>query len=76
MLSYVQVYSDLNVDYFKMFLLNVPAAVIALTLWVISVHMVHAISMIIKPASVELFYMIVIIFVHISIMFYFIHIMF
>ncbi|KAG6536367.1 hypothetical protein ZIOFF_001421 [Zingiber officinale] len=26
------VYSDLSVDYFKMFLLNVPAAVIALTL--------------------------------------------
>jgi len=28
----VQVYSDLTVDYFKMFLLNVPAAVVALTL--------------------------------------------
>ncbi|CAL9089599.1 PGR5-like protein 1A [Musa troglodytarum] len=28
-----KVYSDLNVDYFKMFLLNVPAAVIALTLF-------------------------------------------
>jgi len=30
----VQVYSDLTVDYFKMFLLNVPAAVVALTLCV------------------------------------------
>ncbi|THU74661.1 hypothetical protein C4D60_Mb04t35740 [Musa balbisiana] len=29
----LKVYSDLNVDYFKMFLLNVPAAVIALTLF-------------------------------------------
>ncbi|GMQ05203.1 hypothetical protein CsSME_00050323 [Camellia sinensis var. sinensis] len=27
-----KVYSDLSVDYFKMFLLNVPAALIALTL--------------------------------------------
>ncbi|KAL0923453.1 hypothetical protein M5K25_007510 [Dendrobium thyrsiflorum] len=31
--GFLQVYSDLTVDYFKMFLLNVPAAVIALTLF-------------------------------------------
>lgn len=29
---FVQVYSDLSVDYLKMFLLNVPAAVVALGL--------------------------------------------
>ena len=31
-LYFVQVYSDLSVDYLKMFLLNVPAAVVALGL--------------------------------------------
>lgn len=30
----MQVYSDLAIDYFKMFLLNVPATVVALGLWV------------------------------------------
>lgn len=30
--TYVQVYSDLSVDYLKMFLLNVPSAVVALGL--------------------------------------------
>lgn len=33
-LSQMQVYSDLAVDYFKMLLLNVPATVVALGLWV------------------------------------------
>nr|AAQ56398.1 hypothetical protein OSJNBa0003M24.13 [Oryza sativa Japonica Group] len=32
-LQFSQVYSDLTVDYFKMFMLNVPAAVVALTLF-------------------------------------------
>lgn len=31
-LHFLQVYSDLSVDYFKMFLLNVPATVVALGL--------------------------------------------